>query len=500
MSISPKLRQNMNDGIFGSDDSEAEISRLKRAATRRNWTTPDGVSLEVITPPTVYPPKEDTDLLCRALRNLGPGKGQRLLEIGCGSGAASLYAACLGYRVRACDINPYAVAATRANAEQSNLNVDVHEGGPGPAEDGSIEQWAGLNTHDVLVWNLPYLTHDQTIDQVLGPLEEAALLDTDQIGLSSRLMLQVSENQLLAKNGIMLLLVSANERGKQAELEAQKHGFAARYVAEHTFDDGEELRVLAVWHPYAGSRIQTFETVASTNQTALEHATTVGDFFRADVQTEGRGRRGRSWSSESECFAGSWLIASGKPSMAPGLMQILGGYAVVTTHRLLGIPNEGIALKWPNDVYHSIDDNLGKIAGVLVEGTSKGNKSAIVLGIGVNLSTNNADSRTYPIAHLNDQLPHISAESYAPVIHAVIASFFEQREGIRDNKNQDILTAIFAEIKRSQGPLGRPIYRGLSWQVSNLDDQGTLTLVSDDGQTEGIADGEDLIWPALRAI
>lgn len=186
--------------------------------------------------------------------------------------------------------------------------------------------------------------------------------------------------------------------------------------------------------------------------------------------------------------------------MAPGLMQILGGYAVVTTHRLLGIPNEGIALKWPNDVYHSSDDNLGKIAGVLVEGTSKGNKSAIVLGIGVNLSSNNADSGTYPIAYLNDQLPHMTAGSYASVIHAVIASFFEQREGIRDTKNQDIIAAILADMKRSQGTLGSPIYRGHSWQVSNLDDQGTLTLVSDDGQTEEIADGEDLIWPALRVI
>ena len=500
MSISPKLGQNMDEGIFGLDDSEAEISRLERAAIHQNWTTPDGTSLEVITPPTVYPPKEDTDLLCRALRNLGPGKGQRLLEIGCGSGAVSLYAACLGYRVRACDINPYAVAATRANAERSNLNVDVHEGGPGPVEDGGIEQWAGPNTHDVLVWNLPYLTHDETIDQVLGPLEEAALLDTDQIGLSSRLMLQVSENQLLAKNGIMLLLVSGNERGKQAVLAAQRHGFAARYVAEHTFDDGEELHVLAVWHPYASSQKQKFETLASTNQTALEQATTVGDFFRADTQTDGRGRRGRSWTSESKCFAGSWLIASGQPPMNPGLMQILGGYAVTTTHRLLGIPDEGIALKWPNDVYHLIDDNFGKIAGVLVEGTSKGNKSSIVLGIGVNLSSNNTDSRPFPIAHLNNQLPHITAENYAPVLHAVIASFFEQREGIRDNKIPEMIAAILAEMKRSQNLLGKPIYRDETWQIFNLDDQGTLELVNENGATEEIADGEDLSWPAFDRI
>ena len=202
----------MDDGIFGKDDSEAEILRLERPATRSNWMTPDGTAFDLTIPPTVYPPREDTDLLCQTLRGLGPGKGQRLLEIGCGSGAVSLYAASLGYRVRACDINPYAVAATKANAQHLRHDLDVHEGGPGPRSDGSVEQWSGTQPHDVVVWNLPYLNHDPTVEEVLGPLEEAALLDTDDKGLVSRLMTQVSENQLISKNGIILLLVSGNEK------------------------------------------------------------------------------------------------------------------------------------------------------------------------------------------------------------------------------------------------------------------------------------------------
>jgi len=232
----------MKGGIFDLSDSEAEISRLERPASTRSWTTPDGATLELIIPATVYPPREDTELLCKTLRSIGPGKGKRLLEIGCGSGAASLYAASLGYTTRACDINPYAVAATRENAAAWRFNIEAYEGGPGPSDDGKVAQWAGTSPHDMIIWNLPYLAHEPASGDVLGPLEEAALLDTDQIGLVSRLMQQVRENQLLTKNGLMLLLVSGNERGLGTEGKANENGFAARCVATHTFEDGEVLQ------------------------------------------------------------------------------------------------------------------------------------------------------------------------------------------------------------------------------------------------------------------
>ena len=128
----------MVDGIFNLSDSEAEISRLERSAERRAWITPDGTVLDLIVPATVYPPRKDTNLLCQALRSIGPGKGKNILDIGCGSGAVSLYAASLGYKVRACDINPFAVAATRHNAKRCRFNVQVHEGGPGPSIDGCL--------------------------------------------------------------------------------------------------------------------------------------------------------------------------------------------------------------------------------------------------------------------------------------------------------------------------------------------------------------------------
>jgi methylase of polypeptide subunit release factors len=190
-----------------------------------------------------------------------------------------LYAASLGYRVRACDINPYAVASTRENAKRLNLEVEVHEGGPGPNEDGSVAQWAGKKPHDLIVWNLPYLDEEHVQGDVLGPMEEAALVDTDQKGLVSRLMAQVKKNSLLTNQGMILLLVGGNSKGSNAENEAQRHGFAARCVATHSFEDGETLRIIALWTPYTSSKIHQHDVVDSTNQLALDTGEQEGDLF-----------------------------------------------------------------------------------------------------------------------------------------------------------------------------------------------------------------------------
>ncbi len=485
----------MEEGIFGAGDSEAEISRLERPATRTNWMTPDGAAFDLTIPPTVYPPREDTDLLCQTLRGLGPGKGQKLLEIGCGSGAVSLYAASLGYRVRACDINPYAVAATKANAKHLRHDVDVHEGGPGPRADGSVQQWSGTQPHDVVVWNLPYLSHDSSVEEVLGPLEEAALLDTDDKGLVSRLMTQVSENQLLSKNGIILLLVSGNERGLHAEQEAQKNGFAARCVSKHAFDEGDGLRVIAVWNPYTFASIHRFESLASTNQSALEQSDSVGDLFTALRQTSGRGRRGRSWSSERRCFAGTWTLALGTPSMSPGLMQILAGHAVIATHRILNVNEASMALKWPNDVIQATGEGVGKVAGVLVEGTSKGEQSKIVVGIGVNFASAQSAKPSFPIAHLFDAIPELEVGQYERVLHAIIASYFEHHPRVRGAPMEEHRTVLLGELIRSQEILGSPFYRNEKWFIEDLDAQGNLVLRNDRHETVAVPDGEDLKWP-----
>ena len=59
---------------------------------------------EIDVAPTVYPPREDTELLCRAISRLG-GDASNAIEIGCGSGVISMALSSLGWSVLSYDVN-----------------------------------------------------------------------------------------------------------------------------------------------------------------------------------------------------------------------------------------------------------------------------------------------------------------------------------------------------------------------------------------------------------
>lgn len=102
----------------------------------------------------------------------------------------------------------------------------------------------------------------------------------------------------------------------------------------------------------------------------------------AEMQTHGRGRRGRTWLSPF----GSNLYASFYWPLPNGLNSALGlsvaiGLALAKLLQAAGITD--VSVKWPNDVYVGGE----KIAGILVEleGESTGMGHALI-GIGLNLS------------------------------------------------------------------------------------------------------------------
>ena len=117
----------------------------------------------------VYPPSEDSVLLVRCLEIV---PGERVLEIGCGSGVVSLHCARAGALVTAGDINPVAVELTKRNAESNGLDIDVVE----TDVYGSIS-----GKFDTIIFNLPYLPVDDDCELSdawsggeggLGPLPE----------------------------------------------------------------------------------------------------------------------------------------------------------------------------------------------------------------------------------------------------------------------------------------------------------------------------------------
>jgi len=448
---------------FDCDSTHSEISKQNDKWKSIEWQITKLEKFSIDLPPTVYPPREDTDLLAKCI---GPGRGRRLLEIGCGSGALSMLAARRGWVVEACDINPLAVACTRGNMAKNGLSAEVREGGPGPSEDFS--NWHGNNRFDLIIWNLPYLRHEQ--GPTLGPLEDAALIDTDSIGLATRLLFKIENTDILNSQGRIMLVHNESEK----MLEWRKMGWATRCIDELEFQDGEKINVTCIWRPFESNHPVLLEKCESTNTELLNLQSPIGSSLVTGNQTAGKGRRGRTWFDEEESFAGSWVV----DYSSPGKAQLAAGLAAIQSIEALG----GVAmLKWPNDILIK----RRKAIGILAESRTKSSQTRTVIGLGANLKCS-VESKDYERSSLDRVIPKIDFKIWHKVIHASIASWFERIEvGNLPDPHDESLTRIIE--------CGIPFYRDSQWRVNSLNEQSELVL-ENHIETVVVQDGEEIKW------
>jgi release factor glutamine methyltransferase len=146
--------------------------------------------LDIASDPDVYPPSEDSIFLAETL-DIRPG--EKVLEVGCGSGIVSIQCALSGAIVTSCDINPKAVALTRRNAEANGVNIDVVESDVYSNIDGRF---------DTIVFNLPYLPVSDE-----GELARAWSGGPDGLGPLPRLLQGAPEH--LLPGGRVVIVVSS---------------------------------------------------------------------------------------------------------------------------------------------------------------------------------------------------------------------------------------------------------------------------------------------------
>jgi len=124
--------------------------------------------------------------------------------------------------------------------------------------------------------------------------------------------------------------------------------------------------------------------IDSTNAEGFRRAATLPGpaWILAGVQTAGRGRRARPWSSPPGNFHGTLVLKPSEPPETVALRSFAAALALRDAFvDLTGLP-QGFALKWPNDVLC----NGGKIAGILLESQGLNTPDPVLcIGIGVNL-------------------------------------------------------------------------------------------------------------------
>ncbi len=144
--------------------------------------------------------------------------------------------------------------------------------------------------------------------------------------------------------------------------------------------DGPSLIRGVEWH----------DTIGSTNVRAAELGRQGAEEIQlvlADVQTEGRGRRGRQWQAPpGTSLLASWLLRPRASAPSHGLLSLLAGLVVAEVAErhlaadVAAAPHRArdrVALKWPNDV----QVGQTKLAGVLAEKVA----DCVIVGTGVNV-------------------------------------------------------------------------------------------------------------------
>ena len=151
------------------------------------------------------------------------------------------------------------------------------------------------------------------------------------------------------------------------------------------------LDVSAVTLPSGCTLVIPF-TLPSTNSELMQQAgagAASGLVIATEVQSAGRGRRGRVWHSrigDSLTFSMLWRCDRGAAQL--GGLSLVVGLAMVEALREVGLTRA--MLKWPNDIW--VDNE--KLGGVLIEtqGDMLG-PTAAVIGVGLNVHLSPAAKR-----------------------------------------------------------------------------------------------------------
>ncbi len=190
-----------------------------------------------------------------------------------------------------------------------------------------------------------------------------------------------------------------------------------------------------------GQNLKFLQETDSTNTVLKKMAAEnvpEGTVVLADIQTAGRGRRGKTWISAPKL--GIWMSILLRPNLHPSSVQTLtlaASVAVVNALEPMGINDLGI--KWPNDILI----NGKKVCGILTELSAEAEGVEwVIIGIGLNVNHSEAD------------------------FHRDIASI---ATSLRMNVNSDIeldRSVIAAKIIDEMGNVYREfIDKGSSWVV-----------------------------------
>ena len=219
-------------------------------------------------------------------------------------------------------------------------------------------------------------------------------------------------------------------------------------------------------------RVELLASVSSTQDVAHSLAADgapAGTLVLADQQTAGRGRHGRTWTSEPG--AGVWLTLLERPTdpAAVDVLSLRVGMAIARA--LEPFATETVRLKWPNDVY----TGGCKLAGVLAEARWRdGAVEWVSLGVGINVRAPAAQPRAVGLAPKTTRLD---------VLRAVVSRLRVAAAGIGRLSDAEL-----AEFAARDLAVGCDCLEPAAGRVVGIDASGAL-LIDTGSRTIGVRAG-----------
>ncbi|KYC46734.1 MAG: putative biotin ligase [Candidatus Methanofastidiosum methylothiophilum] len=224
-----------------------------------------------------------------------------------------------------------------------------------------------------------------------------------------------------------------------------------------------------------GKKILFFEEVDSTNNKAKQIALEENDgtVVVSEMQTSGRGRRGREWHSPKGGVYVSFILKPNIPPEKAPQLTLVSSLALVES---LNAMNNGLnaKIKWPNDVLI----RGKKVSGILTELSADMEKiNYIVVGVGVNLNT---DQNNLPETGTSLKLEMKKDVS----VNLFLKSFLEKYDSVYQKYLDGDINQIIKLWKDNSDTLGKNVkiiginetYEGLA---KDIDENGALILQVD---------------------
>ncbi len=269
------------------------------------------------------------------------------------------------------------------------------------------------------------------------------------------------------------------------------------YRLAHAVDLLDREAIFEAMRPNTRERIQSMDvplTVDSTNRYVndlSEAQPSCAQVCVAELQTAGRGRRGRTWLApfaSGICMSLGWRFIEAPPAFSA--LSLAVGVAAVRAFARCGAQEVG--LKWPNDLMWK-DRKLG---GILIEmrGESAG-PANVVIGIGINMRMpasvrlQLAEHQAVLIADLHEIL-----RDRTPTRNTLVAALIDELTSMLDKFATEGF-APYAEQWRSLDVLQHSNVKILNGSETTfgiargVDDDGSL-LVDVDGELKRFVSGE----------